>query len=524
MSKYPSKITYSLLPLLSALLLAISWLYYDLLVFIALLPLFYFLKKCANKSEKSIVVFSMLYLTYILFNAISSFWIVNANTNGFLGIVVLNSVVLALPWIIYWFYLKSRNSKYSFLVLILSWLSVEFLHNKWDLGFPMYSLGNFLNDTIEIIQFYEFTGLRGGTLLILITNYVIFLGLTSYKQYKAYIISFTLILLSLFSWSIYRFQSYEEKENPISVAVLHTFADVYTFKYNLSDTQLLKFYLESLKKMPGNIDLFILPETAFPNMRWVEDLHINSTLSNLNSWLLENDIASVISGSILNELYYGESSDPAGTKYIENTNQFYYTYNSSFLLNAKNNLLRYRHKKYLVPFEETIPFSSKLSFLQELIPSLGNFKFAYKETNSNVFEFKSGKYIGNLICFESLFFDLYREMSNKGVGLFSIILNEGWYYNTNLTGAKSFHKIAKIKAIEFRKPILRSSNQGISSTINQRGQVINLTSTNKNNLLLDNVNYNTKATFYSIFGDFLGLVSLILLPLILVKTKKIKTL
>ena len=58
----------------------------------------------------------------------------------------------------------------SYIFLITLWISFEKLHLQWDFSWPWLNLGNVFSEDIHWIQWYEYTGVFGGSLWILIIN------------------------------------------------------------------------------------------------------------------------------------------------------------------------------------------------------------------------------------------------------------------------------------------------------------------------------------------------------------------
>jgi apolipoprotein N-acyltransferase len=73
---------------------------------------------------------------------------------------------------------------------------------------------------------------------------------------------------------------------------------------------------------------------------------------------------------------------------------------------------------------------------------------------------------------------------------------------------------ARLRAIENRRSVARSANTGISCFINQKGDIIKTSSWWKEDSLKATLKRNSKQTFYTQYGDWMGksfvMVSLIL--------------
>ncbi|HML86425.1 MAG TPA: hypothetical protein PKE52_14820, partial [Bacteroidales bacterium] len=64
--------------------------------------------------------------------------------------------------------LKMRS--YGLLLFPLFWIAFEWWHMNWDLSWPWLNLGNGFGAYPKMIQWYEFTGILGGSLWVLLVN------------------------------------------------------------------------------------------------------------------------------------------------------------------------------------------------------------------------------------------------------------------------------------------------------------------------------------------------------------------
>ena len=116
--------------------------------------------------------------------------------------------------------------------------------------------------------------------------------------------------------------------------------------------------------------------------------------------------------------------------------------------------------------------------------------------------FVDDKIITPLICYESI----YGDLQQKGeTNLIAIITNDGWWKNT--VGYKQHFAYARLRAIEQRKTIIRSANTGISGAINAKGEVLESTNWEEAICVSAEVSLNNETTFYSMFGDYIGRLS-----------------
>jgi uncharacterized tellurite resistance protein B-like protein len=113
---------------------------------------------------------------------------------------------------------------------------------NWDLSWPWLTLGNGFAGWIKWIQWFEFTGVLGGSVWILLINILIF-QIIKNKGSKPLSRDVALVLIVLAipaSWSVYRYYTWKEVENPLNVVVLQPNIDPYNEKFSgmSSDAQL----------------------------------------------------------------------------------------------------------------------------------------------------------------------------------------------------------------------------------------------------------------------------------------------
>ena len=138
----------------------------------AWVPLFQ-LEKEIHDNRNRYALFNYAFAGFLLWNILGSWWITQAQWLGGTLIILANALLQAL---IFWSASRVRTILKIpfFLPFLLIWLGYEYFHNIWDLAWPWFNLGNALVTAPELIQWVEFTGVRGGSLWIILTNFAIF--------------------------------------------------------------------------------------------------------------------------------------------------------------------------------------------------------------------------------------------------------------------------------------------------------------------------------------------------------------
>ncbi|MFL2597491.1 MAG: hypothetical protein ACJ0P4_06330 [Flavobacteriaceae bacterium] len=156
------KIKHLFLSIISGMALGISWPVDGLtvLVFTSLIPLLYLEDSIRNddSNNKGIRIFGYSYLSFLIWNIITTWWLYNSTLFGMLFANLCNSLFYALIFILF-YWVKSRlpfRSAYVFFISI--WIAFEKLHLIWDFSWSWLNLGNVFSEKIYWIQWYEYTG------------------------------------------------------------------------------------------------------------------------------------------------------------------------------------------------------------------------------------------------------------------------------------------------------------------------------------------------------------------------------
>ena len=143
----------------------------------------------------------------------------------------------------------------------------------------------------------------------------------------------------------------------------------------------------------------------------------------------------------------------------------YYLYDSASLFAADGTYQSRYDKIHLVPWGEYVPFKALFSFAKKLTAGVGDMDRGRKRT-----VFRSGGHsYGVFICYESIFGDEVRQFVANGADVLVNISDDGWYGDT---GAPWQHlNMARMRAIENHRWLLRSTNTGVTTAIDPRGRI-----------------------------------------------------
>ena len=229
------------------------------------------------------------------------------------------------------------------------------------------------------------------------------------------------------------------------------------------------------------VDLMIWPETAIP--RVLDDLP--GLRSDLHTMAESNGY----------RLLVGTFSRDADGRY----------YNA--LVGLPNGMGEYR-KRHLVPFGEYFPFRAlieKMPWLFEVPMS----DLSPGRPDQSLLAF-NGVTLGASICFEA---DFSRDIraSLPEADILVTVSNDSWFGES--FSPHQHLQMARARAIEFRRPMIRATNTGISAFIDTHGAVRQSLGTGVRGSLVDEVGPRTGATPLSVWGAWpvLALMSVTLL-------------
>jgi apolipoprotein N-acyltransferase len=153
-------------------------------------------------------------------------------------------------------------------------------------------------------------------------------------------------------------------------------------------------------------------------------------------------------------------------------------------------------KVHLVPFGEYVPFKSIFVFAEKLTREVGNYRPGTERTVFTAGERK----LAVFICYESTFPDEIRQFAMRGAQLFINISNDGWF---GQWGAPGQHlNMARMRAIENHRWLLRATNTGVTAAIDPYGRVVAQAPRDLRTALVAPYNFESRTTFYTRHGDW----------------------
>ena len=505
-----------LLAILSALLLSAAWPIngFTFIIFGALIPLL-FLENSIRLSDfkrKGLLVFGYSYLTFLLWNLLITWWLINSSLIGMLFANICNSFFYAIVFSCFSWAKTRLPDRSAYLFLIALWLAFEKLHLSWDFSWTWLNLGNVFSENIYWIQWYEYTGVFGGSLWVLVINVWLFNvfknhnTILGYKPLARKMIAPLIFIALPIAFSLYLYEKVEEGSEDIKVLLLQPNIDPYNTKYSLTNSSFIDLWKKQVQPFySDSLDYILSPETYFAEGYGEELREFNGTKlhEELQQELAKIPLTQYITGIQFYDLYAQEKAPSLTANLIRKG--LWADYYNSALAEQSNEIFQIYHKSKLVVGVENMPFKSVLKPLlgDVLLDFGGTVASRVTQKKRDVFSHTNSKLkAAPIICWESIFGEFVTGYVNEGATFLAVISNDAWWGET--PGHKQLLSYTRLRAIETRRDIARSANTGISSIINAKGEIINQTSYNTKTTLSGKLSSRRNLTFYVRFGDIIA--------------------
>lgn len=399
-----------------------------------------------------------IFIAFLIFVSFTNYWLAYYSLFGALGIWIIQAVLLCLVFSLFQLTQKHFGNRLSYLAFVAYYMAFEYYNLTVDWAWPWTNLGNSLASNTAFIQWYEFTGIGGGSLWILLFNLNIFLMLKKWRtsqsiSKKAGLTLVGLILLPvLISLALLKHHQFPSKNIKERVAIIQPNINSYEYKLNGFSKENLNKQINIIQPLLKTIknqtfDCLLLPETVFPYVADIDSI-FHHPANFLKPYLKPE-------GRIIFGMYLKNEQNTLGVLNTQNTQK----YNAAVSINSRDSF-QYHIKNHLVPGVEYLPFykNKEKAFHKKY----------YTKPNKEILMTK-GLDHPTAICYESIFgSDLAQQSRNKNKAIL-ILTNDGWFDKSTLI--QQHQNIAKLRAIENRRYVLRSANSGISSIINHYGKV-----------------------------------------------------
>lgn len=376
---------------------------------------------------------------------------------------------------------------------------------QWNLGYTL------LPAKIPAYQLADLIGFEGLSAIIMICNAwlgYIWIEKDNLKNALINLACFVILCCTLIFWGANHVKPWNLFTNEIRATVIQAnignLEKVYAEQgrgYQESITHRFTSLSKRAFEQFPDTDIFIWPETAFPDFL---DQHL---LGRKHTNILAAEMGPMGKPFITGAYSKDPHSDPRNDQS---------TYNALFLVgpNGENYDRPYR-KTHLLAFGEYLPLSERFPILLKLLPFISNFgrgrgpDVMIWRNNGNLIQW------GGQICYEGLYPGFTRGLAEAGTDIIVNTTNDSWFG----MGSEPYEHLYMTlgRAIEIRRPLVRSTNTGISTAILANGEIQQQSPLHQEWTGQFRIKYliNAPTTFYVKLGHFdwvlvLGLLILII--------------
>ena len=495
-----------MLPLLSGLLLAISFPPFRLLVppFVALVPLLVFIETRSADTEGRGVAARGGFLAGLLYFGVLLYWLIVAliyYSKLAIAAYALTVIILALfaaTFAAGVHYLRMKRIAPLWIVGPLLWTTLEWAQgNLGDLAFPWLGLGSSLASYPVIAGGADLVGARGMTLVVALISGLIaeaVLRARRNTRWLGYAMGAAALAGSMVGYGWGRAATLElEPAARVAVVQPNIPEDLKMDREAGVDSSMTALYnLTSRIPRAPDVDLVVWPEVALPAV--LAEAYADEMRDAVNFLALQVDAPIVVGayarlpGEERAFMNAAMVMDPAGMR--EDT----------------------YGKRFLVPFVERVPFIDP-AWLESITGDMAYFGGLARGPETTLFDDEDGDPFGVLICYESIFAQLSRTYRQAGADYLVNMTNDAWYgrepwwARTSALWQHPAH--LSMRAIEQRVGIARAANTGISMFIDPIGRTYEETELFEPDVRVATVYTTDSITLFSRWGDWLATMAAI---------------
>lgn len=347
----------------------------------------------------------------------------------------------------------------------LMWALTEWLRGYLFTGFPWLSLGTSQVDT-SLAYFAPVFGALGiGAIMFVVAGLILFSVLEPYKTKYSVpaIVAFFIVgqLLSFVNWS-------QPVSDNLKVSLLQlSVTQDQKWRAEVKSPSMRWYYQQT--KLLADSDIVVWPETAIPSFISRVKPYWNKVKK-----VAEKNDTTVLAGVFMRNQETGRYYNSV----VSTEGDFY-------------------QKKHLVPLGEYMPFRSLFKVVREY------FRFPMSNIESGADDQTlmkvAGYAIGTSICFEDVFDRSIRE-SLPEANILVNVSNDAWFKRT----AEPFqhHQIARVRALESARYLVRSTNTGVSAIIGPKGEELVTSELFERTVISGDIKAMSGTTPYVFWGNY----------------------
>lgn len=335
--------------------------------------------------------------------------------------------------------LQANKHPLSFVLLApVLWILSEWLRGTLFTGFPWLNIGYSQMDT-WLAGYAPVLGIYGVGLLVVLSAALLFV-----TRQKPFVAPLSLLAIWLAGIGLLGQEWVGPAGNPLQATLLQGNVSQHEKWQPEVRARTLSLYEDLTEQQLGKSDLIIWPETAVPAyFHAVAENYIDDILNKARE--ANTDL---LIGVPIKQV----SADPERPAY----------YNSVVALGKQFEVY---HKQHLVPFGEYVPLGNVLRSIGGVFNlPMSDFSSGGRQPPLSV----AGQQAAISICYEIIFAEEVRTNITEATMLVNVS-NDAWF-GRSLAPHQHF-EMARMRALETGRPLLRATNTGITALVDHKGQV-----------------------------------------------------
>lgn len=498
-----------LLAALSGVMLAVSFANFDVTwcVFVALAPLIV-ATRGASRSREAFLLGSISYAITWLINVP---WVINVMSK-YGGLPKIAGILIFVAMAIYLgtfgglfglliHRLKLGSGPIPWILAAVAWTTVEYVRSYiFFSGFPWNLSATTLIDVPPLVQIARIAGPYFIGTLIAVPSALLAWLVAASATWRERVIA-TVFVATVFglwfvtgSWLLSRQRATFEGQPQATAALLQPNISQ-EMRWTASNLPELFLKMEDMTSTAINegADVVVWPESSIP-LTYATTRYFRETIESLS----RRRNVDIILGSVAED-----PNDPTRL------------WNAAYLASGGETRGRY-DKMRLVPFGEYVPWRKALFFAKKLVKAVGEFQFG---TNDHPL---AGKFnYGPAICYEVVFPQVTATQVRNGADVLVTITNDDWFDRSS--APRQHLNMARMRAIEADRYLLRAATTGISALVDPSGEVLQSLDLDQEGIILGRFSARQSLTPYVRFGDWYAILCVIATAAALVVRRKAPT-
>jgi len=385
------------------------------------------------------------------------------------------------------------------------WVTFEFVRAHLpEISFPWNLLGYPASANLALLQLTTTTGIYGLSFLVAAFNGLLAwfdAAKTPSIKRRLTILASAVVLLLLVAFLGPRLVPGDQAHH-LARAVQPNFPEVLEypqdwFQLHIADMNELEQL--SLATQGKPIDLLVWPEAPAPFS--MEDVQFAKRASALAIQLGHPFLAGTIE-------WRAESLSTGN-----GTHQTFVPYNSAVMLDRQGQTAFTYDKIHLVPFGEYEPFPLIHRVVSNVSSEVGGFR---KGSNYAIGKMPGGFTFGTFICYEAIYAGEIRRFAANGADLLINISNDGWFGRS--AAAEQHLRMARVRAVENRRWMLRVTNSGITVSVDPYGRIFSPLPVDTRAAADLPYDFRNDETIYTRFGDWFAWLCVIVSAILVAST------